>query len=227
MTAGLGGGEVPPSARRFTFDGRAAELRRVLDRSREVVMLAAVIGVLTGLGVAAFDRITADGIFRWLTSTPVWVEALGPPVGLALAAAALHWLAGGAGPATADEYIRAVVDPEGRFDLRPVLGRLVASMATLGGGAAMGFEGPSIYLGAAVGAGLHRRLQRRLWGIDRHTALIAGAAAGVAAIFKAPATGAVFALEVPYQDDLASGALLPALVGAATGYAAFAALNGT
>jgi CIC family chloride channel protein len=100
-------------------------------------------------------------------------------------------------------------------------------MATLGGGAALGFEGPSIYLGAGVGAALHRRLQRRLWGIDRHTALIAGAAAGVAAIFKAPATGAVFALEVPYQDDLASRALLPALVGAATGYATFAALNGT
>ena len=100
-------------------------------------------------------------------------------------------------------------------------------MATLGGGAAMGFEGPSIYLGAAVGAAVHRRLSPRLAAIDRHTALIAGAAAGVAAIFKAPATGAVFALEVPYQDDLASGALLPALVGAATGYAAFAALNGT
>jgi H+/Cl- antiporter ClcA len=77
----------------------------------------------------------------------VWVEAIGPPVGLALAAAALHWLAGGAGPATADEYIRAVVDPEGRFDLRPVLGRLVASMATLGGGAAMGFEGFRALLG--------------------------------------------------------------------------------
>jgi chloride channel protein, CIC family len=213
--------------RRFALDDRAAELRRLLGRGREVVVLAAIIGVLTGLGVAAFDRITADGVLTWLTSQPAWVEALGPAVGLALAAAALHWLAGGAGPATADEYIHAVVDPEGRFALRPVLGKLVASMTTLGGGAAMGFEGPSIYLGAAVGAALHRRLSPRLWGVDRHTALIAGAAAGVAAIFKAPATGAVFALEVPYQDDLASNALLPALVGAATGYAALAALNGT
>src|SRR5206468_6155002 len=87
--------------------------------------------------------------------------------------------------------------------------------------------GPSIYLGAATGAALHRRLQRRLAAIDRHAALVAGAAAGVAAIFKAPATGAVFAIEVPYQEDLFSDALLPALVGAATGYAAFAALNGT
>src|SRR5207248_750135 len=125
--------------RRFALDGRAAELRRLLGRGREVVIFAAVIGVLTGLGVAAFDRITADAIFGWLTSMPVWVEALGPPVGLALAAAALHWLAGRAGPATA----------------------------------------------------------------------------------------AASALEVPAPDDLASHALLPALVGAATSYAAFAAINGT
>ncbi len=211
----------------FRFDGRAAEWRSLLDRSREVVILAAVIGVVTGLGVAAFDQITAVGLFAWVTSLPAWAEVAAPVVGLAVAALALRFLAGGAGPGTADEYIKAVVDPEGRFALRPVLGRLVASMATLGGGAAMGFEGPSIYIGAAVGAGVHRRLQQRLWGIDRHTALIAGAAAGVAAIFKAPATGAVFALEVPYQDDLASRSLLPALVGAATGYAAFAAINGT
>src|SRR5581483_11763812 len=46
-------------------------------------------------------------------------------------------------------------------------------------------------------------------------------------IFKAPATGAVFALEVPYQDDLASNALLPALVGGASGYAVYAAIHGT
>ncbi|MCA1845450.1 MAG: chloride channel protein [Actinobacteria bacterium] len=213
--------------RRFAFDGRAAELRSLLDRTREVVILAAVIGVVSGLGVAAFDLITADVIFDWLTGLPVWAEALGPPVGLALAAVALRVFAGGAGPATTDEYIRSMTDPEARFALRPVLGRLFASMATLGGGAAMGFEGPSIYLGAGVGAALYHRLGRRLQGIDRRVALVAGAAAGVAAIFKAPATGAVFALEVPYQDDLASNALLPALVGAATGYAAFAAIKGT
>jgi CIC family chloride channel protein len=57
--------------------------------------------------------------------------------------------------------------------------------------------------------------------------LVAGAAAGIAAIFKAPATGAVFALEVPYQEDLARHMLLPALVASASGYLAFVAVNGT
>ena len=49
----------------------------------------------------------------------------------------------------------------------------------------------------------------------------------MAAIFKAPATGAVFALEVPYQNDLARHMLGPALVGAATSYLAFVAFHGT
>ena len=57
--------------------------------------------------------------------------------------------------------------------------------------------------------------------------MVAGAAAGVAAIFKAPATGAVFALEVPYQDDFARKMLLPALVAAASGYLGFVAIHGT
>ena len=45
--------------------------------------------------------------------------------------------------------------------------------------------------------------------------MVCGAAAGVAAIFKAPATGMVFALEVPYRQDLARRMLLPAMFSAA------------
>ena len=56
---------------------------------------------------------------------------------------------------------------------------------------------------------------------------MAGAAAGVAAIFKAPATGAIFALEVPYRDDMARRMLLPALVASATGYLTFVTLSDT
>src|SRR5581483_11431250 len=62
---------------------------------------------------------------------------------------------------------------------------------------------------------------------DAKALLVAGAAAGVAAIFKAPATGVVFALEVPFQDDIARRMLLPALTAAAVSYIVFASFNGT
>src|SRR5262249_36587234 len=72
-----------------------------------------------------------------------------------------------------------------------------------------------------------RRFGRWVRSGERRAFLVAGAAAGVAAIFKAPATGAVFALEVPYQDDLARRMLLPSIVGAATGYLGFVAIDRT
>jgi CIC family chloride channel protein len=57
--------------------------------------------------------------------------------------------------------------------------------------------------------------------------MVAGAAAGVAAIFKAPITGTVFALEVPFRDDTARRMLVPASVASAAGYVVFASINGT
>ena len=104
---------------------------------------------------------------------------------------------------------------------------MVAALTTLGFGGAMGLEGPSLYLGASIGTLLQQRFRRWFGTPDRRVLLVAGAAAGVAAIFKAPATGAVFALEVPYQDDLARHMLLPALVASATSYLSFVAINGT
>jgi CIC family chloride channel protein len=104
---------------------------------------------------------------------------------------------------------------------------MLASVATLGLGGALGYEGPSIYLGATIGTRMQARLSRFFTDEDAKVLLVAGAAAGVAAIFKAPATGLVFALEVPYQDDFARHMLLPAGMAAATSYIAFAALQGT
>jgi len=57
--------------------------------------------------------------------------------------------------------------------------------------------------------------------------LVAGAAAGVSAIFKAPATGLVFALEVPYQEDFARRMLLPAGIASAVSYVVFVAITNT
>lgn len=150
-----------------------------------------------------------------------------PALGLVAAAIALRWLGRGASPSTADEYIKNFHERDRLLDLRPVFGRLVASAATLASGCAMGFEGPSLYMGSAIGSALQRRLSRFFSREDGKVLLVAGAAAGVAAIFKAPATGAVFALEVPYQSDLAPRMLLPALFSSAAGYVVFVTINGT
>ncbi|MGH9126959.1 MAG: chloride channel protein [Acidimicrobiales bacterium] len=196
-------------------------------RTRHMVVLAAVTGAATGLGVAGFESVTATAIFDRVARTSIAVRVSAPLVGLLLAALALRYLAAGSTPSTADEYIKNFHDSGARLDLRPVPGRLVASVATLGLGGAMGYEGPSIYLGAAVGSFLQHHFSRHFSRDDAKVLLVAGAAAGVAAIFKAPVTGLVFALEVPYQEDFARRMLLPAGIAAAVSYVVFAALEGT
>jgi CIC family chloride channel protein len=196
-------------------------------RIRQVVFFAAVTGAVTGLGVAGFESATRSGIFDHLLQAPLAVQVGAPLVGLALATLLLRFLANGATPATADEYIRNFHEPGKRLDLRAVPGRILASVATLGLGGAMGYEGPSIYLGAAVGSVLQRRFSRHFSREDAKVLLVAGAAAGVSAIFKAPATGLVFALEVPYQEDFARRMLLPAGIASAVSYLVFVAIEGT
>lgn len=203
------------------------ELRALVLRSRDLVLLTAVIGVITGVSVALFERATIDLALERVVESPLWVRATLPGLGLVITALVLRFLGPLASPSTADEYVKAVPDPEAPFNLRAVPAKLLASFATLGLGGAGGLEGPSIYTGSAVGAGLFGPVSRHLRGVDKRAALVAGAAAGVAAIFKAPATGAVFALEVPFQDDLAPRSILPALVGAAAGYTTFVLINGT
>jgi len=152
--------------------------------------------------------------------------ALAPGFGLAVATMWLRGPGRGLNRATADAYLDAF-HKDHRLRVRDLANKLVAAVATLGSGGAMGLEGPSIYLGASLGAVGQRRFVRFFGGADRNLLLVAGAAAGIAAIFKAPATGAIFAIEVPYQDDLARRMLLPALVAAASGYLALVAVNGT
>jgi CIC family chloride channel protein len=191
------------------------------------VLLSAVTGALTGVGVALFDRVVVDGLLDRILSLSPWLLGAAPLCGLTLAAVALRWSGRRASSSTADLYLQSFHEPNQRLELREAPGRLLAAVATLGFGGAMGLEGPSLYLGASIGTLLHERFRRFTRGADRRALLVAGAAAGVAAIFKAPATGAVFALEVPYQDDFARRMLLPALVGSATSYLSFVAINGT
>ena len=206
---------------------RRTEFKQLVSRSHQVVSLAAVTGVLTGLIVALFDRLVVDVLFEHVLKLRPWLIAVLPALGLLLALGVRKTIGRGASPATADEYLHAFHDEDYELEWRPFIARTIAAVLTLGAGGPMGLEGPSLYSGATIGAKLQRRLPRSFRDADRRVLLVAGAAAGVAAIFKAPATGAVFALEVPYQEDLARRMLLPSLVASATGYLTFVGINGT
>ena len=185
--------------------------------------LAAAIGVTVGLLLSGIETLIDDAMLTPLRDAPLAVQIATPAAGLLVVWILLRTLAGGASPFISDEYLKAYHDPSHPIDLRLAPARLLAGVATLGSGAAMGAEALGIYLGACVATIFGSRL------VQEHARilLVAGAAAGVSAVFKAPATGAVFALEVPYMQDMAGGAVLPALVGAAVAYLAVALTQGT
>lgn len=76
---------------------------------------------------------------------------------------------------------------------RMLLVKFVGGLLAIGGGMALGPEGPSVQMGA-VGARLIGGRFRRSWP-DLHSLIAAGTGAGLAAAFNAPVAGTVFVLE--------------------------------
>lgn len=200
--------------------------RETTGRLHVLVVLAAAVGITTGASVAAFDWVVRSNGFDRLLTLPLWAVASAPVVALVVAGVLTTRLARGDG-ATTDAYITAYHRKGGALPGRALAARIVACGASLAGGAALGYEGPAILLGATFGSLGERRVAARWRSDDAKVLLVAGAAAGVAAVFKAPLTGIVFALEVPYTQDLARRALLPALVAASASYLTFVTLFGT
>ena len=156
---------------------RGAVVAAFTVRSRQVLVLAAIVGVATGLGVALFETVVVELLFDRLVEQPLWVLALMPVVGLAVAAVALR-VFGATTPGTTDAYLEAFHKPARRLRLRDVPARMLAAIATLGFGGAMGLEGPSLYLGASIGAAVQPRFRRLLGPIDKRVLMVAGRGGG-------------------------------------------------
>ncbi len=90
---------------------------------------------------------------------------------------------------------------------------MVACTITAGFGGSVGMEAPIVATGAAIGSNIARKSKM---GFKRTTLLVGcGAAAAIAAIFKAPIAGLIFALEV-LMLDLTMASIIPLLIAAVT-----------
>lgn len=191
-----------------------------------VLALAVVTGFLVALLIAGFETLADSIVLEHVKELARWQIVIAPGIGLILAHLILRYLGGETTPATSDEFVRAFHEKNPRLSIRELPAKLLAGVATIGSGGALGLEGPSIYAGSVTGLAVRDRFQNWLRREDVRILLTAGAAAGVAAVFKAPATGVLFALEAPYRDDVNRKALLPSLLAAATSYVTYINLIG-
>lgn len=103
--------------------------------------------------------------------------------------------------------------------------RGVTSILTIAAGGSAGREGPISQIGAGVGAFLADRF--KLSTRERRILLLAGAAGGLGAIFRAPLGGALTAIEVIYREDFETEAILPAVVSSVVSYSIFTFVFGS
>ena len=189
-------------------------------------MVASIAGALTGLVSETFGLLVRDvghlrgDFIRWAHATGPWTLLL--VLGAAGASAAVAaWLvhrvephAEGSGIPRVEAVVEGRAEP-GRLRIVPVkyLGGLVA----IGGGLALGREGPLVQMGGVIGAQCAR--VARLTTQDMRMIVAGGAAAGLATAFNAPIAGGVFVLEELFKrfDPRATVSTLSA---SAAGFAA-------
>jgi CIC family chloride channel protein len=149
-----------------------------------------------------------------------WLLLVIPPLGGILSGLLVFTLAPEAEGHGTDAAIAAYHYHQGHIRPRVPLIKIVASALTLGTGGSGGREGPIAQIGAGFGSFLGRLLHLRP--ADRRILMAAGMGAGVAAIFRAPLAGALFAAEVLYRSaDFESEVIVPASLASVTAYCTF------
>jgi CIC family chloride channel protein len=124
-----------------------------------------------------------------------------------------------------DAAIKAYHYDAGRIRPRVPLIKLITSALTLGTGGSGGREGPIAQIGAGFGSFIGGLL--RLRASERRVLMAAGMGAGIAAIFKSPLAGALFAAEVLYRSpDFESDVIIPAGLASVTAYCTFGLVFG-
>lgn len=215
---------------------------RIVGRT---LLHAAAVGVAAGLagavlfgGLELFQRVLLEGVAGYtplradgetLTASAEtqqfrpWILLFLPALG-GLACGLLARLApeisGGGGDAMIDAFHRQ----GGRIRARVIWLKALAAMFTLGSGGAGGREGPTMQIGGALGSLVAKWL--RVSARERRILLVAGVAAGIAAVFRTPLGAALLAVEVLYKDGFESDALIPSVLASVVSYSVIISIFG-
>lgn len=180
--------------------------RQLLRPQRRLAIFeACLIGLVSALGAVLLKSgVGWLGAWRVQTSLllPAWFVL--PGIGLTCGLLA-GWLVERVAPETSGSgipQVKAVLaNVPIALDLRVALVKLVGGILALGSGLALGREGPTVQLSAALASQLSRWFPTSP--DHRRQLIAAGAGAGLAAAFNTPIAGVLFVVEELLQDSLA------------------------
>lgn len=191
-----------------------------------MTVLSIFVGLLTALGVWGF-KFAFESLNLWrvdITDGRTWLV----PVILVIAGimvAVINKYLIGAEPVHGTALVmRAVALSGGRLPYRKTPAKTLGAILSIGAGASVGPEDPSVQIGSSLGsfAGhLGRLSDERV-----QTLVAAGAASAIAAAFNAPIAGVFFALEI-ILGEIAASSLGMVLIASVASSALTQALSGT
>ncbi|MFT4709295.1 MAG: CIC family chloride channel protein [Bacteroidia bacterium] len=124
-----------------------------------------------------------------------------------------------------EQLIRTFHDLGGAVRKRVIFIKALTSAITIGSGGSAGQEGPVAQIGSGIGSTASKSMG--LGDRDRRIFLLAGASAGIGALFTAPLAGALFAPEVLYRKPEFEGdAIIPCIIASIVGYTTFTSITG-
>ncbi len=184
------------------IDEAGGGLNEAEVKRRHILPKALVVGIVAGLIASAF-RLSLENAEEFrehlITSLPKWT-GLVVSIGIGTVAGGLGlWLVRQFVPEAAGSgipHLQSVLLGEKQLRWKRLLPiKFIAGVISIGGGLALGREGPTIQMGGAAGM-LTANIFRIKSGFGEKKALMsAGAGAGLAAAFNAPLAGVIFVLE--------------------------------
>jgi len=209
-----------------------------LGQAGKWAVLASLIGLATGLVAVGFEwllhtveellirrptGIVGEGLD--VIDEHAWMVLAIPTLGGLAAGFLTWWFAPEATGHGTDAVIKAFHRAGGRIRRRVIFVKAFASALTIGSGGSAGREGPVAQVGAGVGSAVSDSL--KLSDRDRRVFLLAGAAAGVGAMFTAPLGGALFMAEAPYRKvEFEGEPLVPCIISSIVAYTTFTTITG-
>ena len=208
------------------------------------IFLGILIGVVSGFGALVFNFFILRGtqffmkdlvalllpkelqgtsllgvpLDRWMI---LWIPAFG---GLLSGLIVFRFAPEAEGHGT-DAMIESFHKKKGVVRTRVPIVKTIASAITIGSGGSAGKEGPIAQIGSGFASFLGSLLKTDTR--DRRIMLLAGAAGGISAIFKAPLGASLFATEVLYREpEFEFEAIIPSIISSIVAYAVFTLVHG-
>lgn len=171
-----------------------------LNQRRRLPALALLIGVLSGLSAVAFHQVIHWAESNWIHKAPELPGGMGLAAlilmpaagGLLVGFLVKHWAPEAAGsgiPQTKAAYFLKF----GRIRFRTAISKFILGTISIGSGASLGREGPTVQLSAALASCVGRWFglaPRQVMSL-----IPLGCAGGIAAAFNTPLAAIVFAIE--------------------------------